>query len=114
MNNRKTKEDVRAILTKIGISSYYFGYHYLVSAICLAIEDPKYRTRITNKLYPEVGKAYNIKANAVKEGIHRAIEMWDKNNEYALTFSQNIQKETPKQFIVVLTDYFINHRYYLN
>lgn len=112
--NRQIKEDVRNALNKIGISSYYFGYHYLVTSICLTIEEPTYRTKITCKLYPEVGKAYNITPNAVKEGIHRAIKMWDKNNEYALAFLQNIQKETPKQFIVVLADYFINQQYYKN
>ena len=50
---------VSDILERIGISPAYTGFHYLKSAIFLALSDDTYLKALTKRLYPDVAKRYN-------------------------------------------------------
>ncbi len=60
---------------RIGIRSSLSGYHLLIRAIVLAIQEPLLLHSLTNDLYPAVARYYGCTVRSVERNIRKAIEL---------------------------------------
>ena len=65
---------VRHLLKRLGIPANIKGYHYLVTAILLILNDNVYLGEITKGLYPEVAKMWDSTGSKVERAMRHAIE----------------------------------------
>ena len=74
--NKGITEKTISLLKKLGIPVSIKGYHYLHSAIMLFVgaENPE-KIRITQELYPILGKEFNTTPLRVERAIRHAIEV---------------------------------------
>ncbi|MCL1832618.1 MAG: sporulation transcription factor Spo0A [Oscillospiraceae bacterium] len=102
---------VTDIIHQIGIPAHIKGYHYLRTAILLAVDDADMINHITKKLYPTVAKHYSTTSSRVERAIRHAIEIaWDRGNVETLNsfFGYTIHtakgKPTNSEFIALIAD----------
>lgn len=65
---------VSRLLNRLGITASIKGYHYVRTAILMALEDPEVLVGITKGLYPDIAKKYKTSASKVERAIRHAIE----------------------------------------
>ncbi|MCL2036405.1 MAG: sporulation transcription factor Spo0A [Oscillospiraceae bacterium] len=102
---------VTDIIHQIGIPAHIKGYHYLRTAILLAVDDGEMINCITKLLYPTVAKQYSTTSSRVERAIRHAIEIaWDRGNVDTLNgfFGYTIHtakgKPTNSEFIALIAD----------
>lgn len=72
--------EIQIILRKLGIGSTYKGYHAVVIAVTLALEDENRLSSITKEIYEEVAIRLNTSAYAVEKNIRTVSHLaWEKN-----------------------------------
>lgn len=64
---------VSSMLSDLGIPTSILGYHYLVSAIILIVEQPKVRHSIVGEVYVRVAKAHRTTSARVERCIRTAV-----------------------------------------
>lgn len=108
-------QDLEVIVTEmihqLGVPAHIKGYHYLRSAILMAIDDNELLESITKLLYPSVAKKYETTSSRVERAIRHAIEIaWDRGNIETLNsfFGYTVNtckgKPTNSEFIALITD----------
>ncbi len=102
---------VTEMIHQLGVPAHIKGYHYLRTAIILAIQDPEYVGAITKLLYPTVAKAHKTTSSRVERAIRHAIEVaWDRgdvevlNNCFGYTIHNTRGKPTNSEFIALIAD----------
>lgn len=76
---RGVGDEVRRILTEIGVPDHILGHRYLVCAITLVVENPELLEYVTGRLYPEVAKACGTTKNRAERAIRHGIELsWER------------------------------------
>ncbi len=76
------KSDIRKIFQEIGMPAHLNGYHYLIEAIIMAVEDTDVVTSITKVLYPQLSQKFRISPCAVERSIRNAIiATWHKGDK---------------------------------
>lgn len=111
----KQPQDLEVVVTDIihqlGVPAHIKGYHYLRTAILLAIDDKELLESITKLLYPTVAKKYDTTSSRVERAIRHAIEIaWDRGNIETLNsfFGYTVNtckgKPTNSEFIALVTD----------
>ena len=101
---------VTEILRNVGVPANLQGYHYLRTAIILAIQNEDILHRITKELYPGVAKIHKTTASKVERSIRHAIETaWDRGDLEVLSayFGYAVhsgKKPTNSEFIAVISD----------
>ncbi|MCL2070889.1 MAG: sporulation transcription factor Spo0A [Oscillospiraceae bacterium] len=102
---------VTDIIHQIGIPAHIKGYHYLRTAILLAVDDSDMINYVTKLLYPTVAKQYSTTSSRVERAIRHAIEIaWDRGNVDTLNsfFGYTIHtakgKPTNSEFIALIAD----------
>lgn len=103
------KQNVCDVLTDMGITANYVGFHYIVDAVCMVVEDPQYLLLVTKKLYPEIASRYHTTWKAVERNIRTVIDIvWDNNPEYIMASMQRPVREKPtvSEFISILASIF--------
>ncbi len=109
------QNDLEIIVTdmihQLGVPAHIKGYHYLRTAILMAIEDKELLESITKLLYPSVAKKYETTSSRVERAIRHAIEIaWDRGNVETLNsfFGYTVNtckgKPTNSEFIALITD----------
>lgn len=103
---------VTEIIHQVGIPAHIKGYHYLRTAIMLAVNDDEMINCITKLLYPTIAKQYQTTSSRVERAIRHAIEIaWDRGDVDVLTniFSYTVHtsrgKPTNSEFIALIADY---------
>ena len=107
---RDLEGEISVILSRMGISASIKGYHFIRSAIVMAVEDQETLVGITKGLYPDIAKRYKTTASKVERAIRHAIESaWKKNGPqvyFEVVGYLPSEKPTNGQFIAVLSEYF--------
>ena len=103
---------VTNIMHQIGVPAHITGYHFLRTAICIAIKDDNKLTSVTKVLYPEVAKQYKTSASRVERAMRHAVEVaWDRGDVDVLTgfFGYTVNsakgKPTNSEFISLIADH---------
>lgn len=103
---------VTEIIHQVGIPAHIKGYHYLRTAIMLAVNNDEMINCITKLLYPTIAKQYQTTSSRVERAIRHAIEIaWDRGDVDVLTniFSYTVHtsrgKPTNSEFIALIADY---------
>lgn len=105
------EKQVTTAILEIGIPAHVKGYHYVRSAIMLAIKSPDAMNAVTKIIYPTIAKMYQTSASRVERAIRHAIEVaWDRGNIdtlnaiFGYSISSNRGKPTNSEFIAMLAD----------
>ena len=76
------EKQVTESILEIGIPAHVKGYHYVRSAIMLAVTDPEAINAVTKIIYPTVAKQYKTSPSRVERAIRHAIEVaWDRGDD---------------------------------
>ena len=101
---------ITEVLNSFGITPSIMGFHYIRSAIEMAIYNTELLVGITKGIYPDIAKKYSTTPSKVERAIRHAIEcIWKNGNSdiYCKTIgSISTKKPTNSQFIAILTEYF--------
>ena len=102
---------VTNVLHHVGVPANIQGFHYLRTAILLAIDNEDILNRITKELYPSVAKIHKTTATRVERSIRHGIETaWDRGDVEVLAsyFGYTVQsqkgKPTNSEFIALISD----------
>lgn len=96
----KRKMYVTKVMLELGVPAHLKGYHYLRTAILMAVQDMDVVSSVTKLLYPDVAKEYRTTSQKVERAIRNAIEVsWQRGNMEAMEkmfgFSANTGKGRP-------------------
>ncbi len=113
-NNNTTfdlESTVTNVLHEIGVPAHIRGYHYMRTAIIMAVEDMEVLNYITKELYPAIAEKANTTPSRVERAIRHAIEVaWSrgtldaKDSIFGYTISSNKGKPTNSEFIAIIAD----------
>jgi len=102
---------VTNILHEIGVPAHIRGYHYMRSAIIMAVDNIDVLNYITKELYPSIAKGAGTTPSRVERAIRHAIEVaWSRGRVDAIdsifgyTVSNNKGKPTNSEFIALIAD----------
>ena len=102
---------VTNILHEIGVPAHIRGYHYMRSAIIMAVDNIDVLNYITKELYPSIAKSAGTTPSRVERAIRHAIEVaWSRGRVDAIdsifgyTVSNNKGKPTNSEFIALIAD----------
>lgn len=101
---------ITEVLNNFGISPSIMGFHYIRTAIEMAVYNTELLVGITKGIYPDIAKKYNTSGSKVERAIRHAIEcIW--RNGYSSIYCDTVgikssKKPTNSQFISILTEYF--------
>ena len=102
---------VTELILQIGIPAHIKGYHFVRSAIIMAIESPDTINAITKIVYPTIAKEYQTSSSRVERAIRHAIEVaWDRgdvdtlNGIFGYSINSSKGKPTNSEFIAMLSD----------
>lgn len=97
------------LLRTIGMRSTYSGYHYLVTAVALVLEDQNYMKNVTKNLYVVIGEKYGVSACSVEAALRTLItNYWNQNEDKILRHYVKFpiyDKPTSTELISILSDY---------
>lgn len=80
-SDRNVEQIISEMMLDMGIPAHLKGYHYMRTAVLLAVEDMKVVGSVTKLLYPEIAKRYNTTDGKVERAIRNAIEIsWERGN----------------------------------
>lgn len=65
--------EIHELVRSLGVHATYKGYHYIVHALCLAMEDHKRLMYITKRLYPLIAAEYGTNSQCVERDIRTVI-----------------------------------------
>lgn len=115
-NNTTEKEnDLESVVTHIihdlGVPAHIKGYHYIRTAIIMAVENMDMLNYITKRLYPEIAKKYHTTSSRVERAIRHSIEVaWTRGHQetmdeiFGYTIHTYKGKPTNSEFIAMVAD----------
>ena len=110
-NGTELEKVVTNIIHELGIPAHIMGYHYVRSAIIIAVENIEIIHAITKRLYPDLAKIYHTTSTRVERAIRHSIEVaWNRGDSkfldsyFGYTISPDKGKPTNSQFIAVIAD----------
>lgn len=103
---------VTDIIHDIGVPAHIKGYHFIRSAIIMAINDMEVINHVTKQLYPDLAKMYKTTPSRVERAIRHSIEVaWNRGyNEsaqklFGYSISSDKGKPTNSEFIAMIADH---------
>ena len=82
ITNKAIEKMIFEMMLDMGIPAHLKGYHYMRTAVLMAIEDMRVVGSVTKLLYPEIAKRYNTTDGKVERAIRNAIEIsWERGNK---------------------------------
>lgn len=107
----RRKNFVTKQMLELGVPAHLKGYHYIRTAVLMAVEDMEVVSSVTKLLYPDIAKEYKTTGQKVERAIRNAIEVsWQRGNMEAMEkifgFSANTGKGRPtnSEYIARLAD----------
>ncbi|MBD5501845.1 MAG: phosphoglycolate phosphatase [Lachnospiraceae bacterium] len=83
IDEKKLEQAVSQIMIDMGIPAHLRGYHYMRTAVIMAVKDMKVVGSVTKLLYPEIARRYNTTNGKVERAIRNAIEIsWERGNRH--------------------------------
>lgn len=83
IDEKKLEQEVSRMMLDMGIPVHLRGYHYMRTAVMMAVEDMKVVGSVTKLLYPEIARCYNTTNGKVERAIRNAIEIsWKRGNRH--------------------------------
>ena len=77
------------LLTRLGITKNYKGFHYAAYAAALCALDQDRLLLVTKRLYPDVAKRFSAKWSHVERNLRTVISVaWRQNREYLIELAQ--------------------------
>ena len=81
-------QEIRKILTSLGITANYAGFNYMTYAIYLTLNDPVRLHYVTKLIYPDVARMYKTGAKCVERSIRTACNIcWERNPHLICTMA---------------------------
>ena len=101
-------KEVYGIIRKLGITSKYKGYYFLVEAVNMVMEQKDDQIRVTKDIYPELARKFKATPSNIEHDIRTVVNVcWKMNKSgldeiagYPLKF-----KPTNSEFIDMITYY---------
>ena len=108
---KRRKNFTTKLMLELGVPAHLKGYHYIRTAVIMAVEDMEIVSSVTKLLYPDIAKQYKTTGQKVERAIRNAIEVsWQRGNMEAMErifgFSANTGKGRPtnSEYIARLAD----------
>lgn len=109
------EKDLEAIVTdaihELGVPAHIKGYHYIRTAIMMAVENMDVLNFITKQLYPTIAKQYSTTSSRVERAIRHSIEVaWNRGKPetmdeiFGYTIHTGKGKPTNSEFIAMVAD----------
>ncbi len=109
------EKDLEAIVTdamhELGVPAHIKGYHYIRTAIMMAVENMDVLNFITKQLYPTIAKRYSTTSSRVERAIRHSIEVaWNRGKPetmdeiFGYTIHTGKGKPTNSEFIAMVAD----------
>ena len=68
-------------LGRIGLRATLTGFHYLVYALSLVLQDETYLLHLTTRLYPQIAERFSVSVFNVERCLRTAVNVfWDRGN----------------------------------
>lgn len=106
-----TEQRIFEVMLDMGIPAHLKGYHYMKTAVVMAVEDMKVVGSVTKLLYPEIARRYNTTNGKVERAIRNAIEIsWERGNRqtFELLFGYSRDngpvRPTNSEYIAAIAD----------
>ena len=107
----RRKNFVTKLMLDLGVPAHLKGYHYIRTAVLMAVDDMELVSSVTKLLYPDIAKEYKTTGQKVERAIRNAIEVsWQRGNMDAMErifgFSAHTGKGRPtnSEYIARLAD----------
>lgn len=101
------------IIRKMGINATYKGYHYLLEAIEITLEDDNNLLHVTKNIYEEIGQRNRVSKETVEHNIRHVVEVcWNRGDREYLNYVAGcrlLYKPTNSEFIDFVA-YFIKNK----
>lgn len=116
IDGKKLEQEVSKLMIDMGIPVHLRGYHYVRTAVLMAVEDMKVVGSVTKLLYPEIARRYNTTDGKVERAIRNAIEIsWERGNRrtfesmfgYCMESGQG--RPTNSEYIAAIADAVFVH-----
>ena len=114
MANKEQKKQIMFVLNQIGVPPHIKGYHYLASAIELAVNEPPAMEKVTKQLYPTIAEEFETTPSRVERAIRHAIEIAiydpDKkaiqtiNSMFNTNYPLTLPKLTNSEFMAIIAN----------
>lgn len=108
---KRRKNFITKLMLELGVPAHLKGYHYIRSAVLMAVDDMEIVSSVTKLLYPDIAKEYKTTGQKVERAIRNAIEVsWQRGNmdamERVFGFSASTGKGRPtnSEYIARLAD----------
>ena len=101
---------VKELLLKLGATPNYTGFHYLVKAILMCVEEEFLLLSVTKTLYPEAAKLFSVTPSAYERNIRTVIQViWHRNNALLNEISgyRLLKQPTVSQFLSIIVEHLI-------
>lgn len=105
------EELVTECIHELGVPAHIKGYHYIRSAIMMAVNNMELLNYITKQLYPTIAKKYATTSSRVERAIRHSIEVaWSRgkpetmNEIFGYTIDTGKGKPTNSEFIAMVAD----------
>ncbi len=108
---RSLEEMIFEMMLDMGIPAHLKGYHYVRTAVIMAVDDMKVVGSVTKLLYPEIAKRYNTTDGKVERAIRNAIEIsWERGNRqtfeklFGYSRENGMSRPTNSEYIAAIAD----------
>lgn len=109
--SKRRKNFITKLMLELGVPAHLKGYHYIRTAVLMAVDDMELVSSVTKLLYPDIAKEYKTTGQKVERAIRNAIEVsWQRGNmdamERVFGFSASSGKGRPtnSEYIARLAD----------
>ena len=102
------------LIHSLGIHSTLLGYHFLVYAVQLTVQDNTYLLGVTKRLYPEIARHFHTNVSSVDRNLRTALcILWDRGNRQLLQELAGYEifyRPSNGELIDILTCYCSEHQ----
>lgn len=77
-------KEVYGIIRKLGITSKYKGYYFLVEAVNMVMEQKDDQIRVTKDIYPELARKFKATPSNIEHDIRTVVNVCWKMNKSGL------------------------------
>lgn len=112
--NTNVRNELTALLHKLGFPSHLKGYQYIREAIILMGKNPELSLNITRCLYQKVADNFNTSKECVERSMRHAIEIsWNRGDielidkVFGSSIDMNKSKPTNSEYITAITDLIV-------
>lgn len=109
---KQNEKEVGLLLHRLGVSSKYHGFKFLMRGLTIMLEDEGYRDKTMKYLYESLAKEFSCSSICVERNIRTCIDRsWSKvsydtiNKTFGSTMNYEVDSPSNRDFILNLIDY---------